>query len=86
MADVTYVSSWGAAGASTREHDVPEIELETVRCPGCSGGDFDPILSARDHLTGLGTEFAVVRCTSCDLVVTNPRPTSDSLGYFYPND
>lgn len=86
MADVTYVSSWGAAGASTCAHDEPEIQLETVACPGCSGSDFKPMLSAGDHLTGLGGDFAVVRCTSCDLVITNARPTMDSLGYFYPKD
>ncbi len=86
MAVATHASSWGAVAASTCEHDVPEVELEKVPCPGCGSHEFKPILSAGDHLTALGNEFAVVRCAGCDLVVTNPRPTLDSLGYFYPDD
>jgi 2-polyprenyl-3-methyl-5-hydroxy-6-metoxy-1,4-benzoquinol methylase len=60
--------------------------METVGCPGCSGNDFEQILTAGDHLTGLGGEFSLVRCTACDLTITNPRPAMDSLGYFYPKD
>lgn len=90
MADVAYASSWGATATPVQTHDhthdEPEIHLETVPCPGCSGNDFEPILTAGDHLTGLGGEFSLVRCTNCELVVTNPRPVMESLGYFYPKE
>ena len=86
MADLGSTSSWGAPGSAIQAQDEPEILRETVPCPGCSGSDFELILSTADHLTQLGGEFNLVRCTDCDLVITNPRPVMESLGYFYPSD
>ncbi len=86
MADVACASSWGAVGSPAQTQNEPDILLETVCCPGCSGSDFEPILNAGDHLTRLGGEFSLVRCTACDLTITNPRPVMESLGYFYPKE
>lgn len=41
---------------------------------------------ARDRLHALPGEFTVVRCATCGLMRTNPRPTRDSIGLYYPDD
>jgi 2-polyprenyl-3-methyl-5-hydroxy-6-metoxy-1,4-benzoquinol methylase len=86
MVGVASISRWGAVSSTAQDHGEPRIQTETVPCPGCSGNRFEPILTGSDHLTRLGGEFALVRCTRCDLVLTNPRPVLESLGYFYPSD
>lgn len=64
----------------------PPIEMETVPCLLCGGEHFEPVIQATDPLTGMGGVFSVVRCRDCGLHFTNPRPTEDSIGLFYPND
>lgn len=63
-----------------------EVASEDVGCPlGCARSD-DAILSGRDLINGLPGTFTVVRCRTCGLMRTNPRPTADSMGFFYPDD
>ena len=38
----------------------------------------------RDRLHGLPGEFTVVKCLGCGLMRTNPRPTPETIGYYYP--
>jgi 2-polyprenyl-3-methyl-5-hydroxy-6-metoxy-1,4-benzoquinol methylase len=62
------------------------VKLESVDCPlGCRADD-EFLFSARDRLHGLPGEFRVVRCRSCGLVRTNPRPTPDTIGFYYPEN
>lgn len=64
----------------------PEIELESVPCPlGCPEGE-DEVLVGRDRIHGLPGEYPVVRCRACGLLRTNPRPTLNTIGYYYPDD
>ncbi|MCA9069042.1 MAG: class I SAM-dependent methyltransferase [Planctomycetaceae bacterium] len=72
-------------------HNNPEvpsanIEMETVPCLLCGGENFEPVIASPDPLTGLGGEFTVVRCLECGLHFTNPRPTEQSIGQFYPSN
>jgi len=61
-----------------------EVVLESVGCPlGCPPGDHF-ILSGRDLVNFLPGEFQVVKCSSCGLMRTEPRPTLESMSYFYP--
>lgn len=63
-----------------------DMEIEAVRCPiGCDEGD-DFVLEGSDQLQGLPGTFTVVRCRSCGLMRTSPRPTSRSIGPYYPDD
>jgi 2-polyprenyl-3-methyl-5-hydroxy-6-metoxy-1,4-benzoquinol methylase len=63
-----------------------DVELESRPCPlGCAPDD-EPILTGRDRLHGLPGEFQVVRCSGCGLMRTNPRPTPDSMTFYYPED
>lgn len=86
MAATATASRWGTADDLSQSTNEPEILMETVPCPGCQGTEFSQILTAGDHLTGLGGEFSLVRCSSCGLVITNARPVAESLGYFYPSN
>lgn len=61
-------------------------DLEQYSCPfGCPEND-DLILIGKDRIHGLPGQFKVVRCRTCGLMRTNPRPTSESMGYYYPDD
>ena len=62
------------------------VQLETADCPmACTQGD-EAILAGSDLLHDLPGTFTVVRCKGCGLMRTNPRPTPDSIGYYYPDD
>ncbi|HPC82330.1 MAG TPA: class I SAM-dependent methyltransferase [Thermoanaerobaculaceae bacterium] len=62
-----------------------EVRLEDASCPmGCPRGE-DPVVSAHDRINGLPGRFAVVRCSTCGLMRTNPRPTADTIGFYYPD-
>ncbi|MCA9116809.1 MAG: class I SAM-dependent methyltransferase, partial [Planctomycetaceae bacterium] len=52
----------------------------------CGSADHRTVLIASDSITGLGGNFRVVECESCEFAFTNPRPTPASIGQFYPED
>ncbi len=64
----------------------PEIEMEDKPCPmECEADDY-PLFKGRDRLHGLPGEYTIVKCRSCGLMRTNPRPTQTTIGYYYPED
>src|SRR6266536_1961057 len=64
----------------------PSVVLEECYCPlGCAPSD-ERILISRDRLHGLPGEFTVVRCRGCGLMRTNPRPTAETIGFYYPEN
>ncbi|MET0027159.1 MAG: class I SAM-dependent methyltransferase [Candidatus Thiodiazotropha sp.] len=65
---------------------VPGVALESRPCPlGCASDD-EPVLHGHDRINGLPGEYQVVRCLSCGLLRTNPRPTAQTIGFYYPDD
>jgi len=52
---------------------------------GCGVGD-ETVLVGQDRLHGLAGEFTVVRCRTCGLMRTDPRPTRASIGLYYPQE
>ncbi|VAX26915.1 Methyltransferase type 12 [hydrothermal vent metagenome] len=61
------------------------ITLESKPCPlGCSGEDH-LVLIGRDRLQNLPGEFTILECNTCGLMRTNPRPTPESMGFYYPD-
>ena len=52
------------------------------KCPSCGGTSFTPHIKAIDH-TYSKLEFLLVKCSGCDLVFTNPRPTEEENGNYY---
>ncbi|MDF1584444.1 MAG: class I SAM-dependent methyltransferase [Methyloprofundus sp.] len=62
------------------------VILEDVSCPlGCQKND-EVVLTGHDRLHDLPGEFTVVKCRTCGLMRTNPRPTPDTIGFYYPDD
>ncbi len=61
-------------------------DFESVNCPnGCLSNDH-LVMVGRDRLHGLPGQFSVVRCDQCHLERTNPRPTSHTIGRYYPDN
>ncbi|WP_456415025.1 class I SAM-dependent methyltransferase [Thiolapillus sp.] len=52
---------------------------------GCNANDA-LLFRGRDLLHELPGTYDVVRCGSCGLIRTNPRPTPGSMGYYYPEE
>lgn len=62
------------------------VVLEECNCPlGCAKDDRE-ILRGFDRINGISGEFTVVRCNHCELMRTNPRPTPETIGAYYPSD
>ena len=66
----------------------PGVAWEECGCPLCGSDKSSMVLEAPDPIAegGPGLWFAVVRCRQCRLTYTNPRPSADSIGQFYPAD
>lgn len=61
-----------------------EVTLEDRACPnGCEVND-RVVLTGVDRLFGLPGEFDICRCRLCGLERTNPRPTPETIGFYYP--
>ena len=61
------------------------VELEEVGCPlGCPRRDV-VVVRGIDWIYGVPGEFAVVRCETCGLMRTSPRPTSETIAAYYPS-
>lgn len=58
-------------------------KLEEVQCPLCGGEKCRPVMRARDTWRNSVDVFHVVRCTSCDMVYTNPRPSAGAMASYY---
>ncbi|MEW6377924.1 MAG: class I SAM-dependent methyltransferase [Thermodesulfobacteriota bacterium] len=52
-----------------------DIEMEEVACPLCRGPKYSLL-----HTEG---RFQMVRCSSCQFIYLNPRPTDDAIARFY---
>lgn len=61
-------------------------KLQKPSCPiGCRDND-ELVLIGHDLLHDLPGEFTIVRCLNCGLMRTTPRPTPDTIGFYYPED
>ena len=60
--------------------------IETVVCGLCGSPKSEIyIKGAKELYNGTGECFDVVRCRDCGFVFTNPRPTRETISYFYPD-
>jgi SAM-dependent methyltransferase len=62
------------------------IETEDVACDLCGSRDTKSVQTLTDTLYHLPGVFTLQRCIQCGLMYLNPRPTSDSIGMYYPPD
>lgn len=63
-----------------------EVKLEHIACPLCSETKSEFVIAGRDMRHDLPGEFSIVKCHHCGLMRTNPRPTLESMDYYYPDD
>lgn len=61
------------------------VQLEDVPCPLGCGRDDAFVVHGHDRLNHVPGEFTVVRCRSCGLMRTTPRPTPSSISAYYPD-
>ncbi len=54
-------------------------------CPICSNKRFDNFLICDDYSVSKES-FALVKCTKCSLILTNPRPKKEAIGKYYQSD
>ncbi len=61
-----------------------EPRFESVACDFCGSTEVEPLFTGPDRLLSLPGQFRVVRCAGCGLVRQDPRPTRDSIDFYYP--
>jgi len=54
-------------------------------CPSCKHTKFDNYLICNDYSI-TNESFALVRCTKCELIFTNPRPDENSISSYYNSE
>jgi 2-polyprenyl-3-methyl-5-hydroxy-6-metoxy-1,4-benzoquinol methylase len=66
----------------------PDLGWDDSPCPLCNRRDEELVLEAPDASPGTARPlvFAVVRCRTCGLHYTNPRPDARTIRRFYPTD
>src|SRR5438128_1132005 len=63
----------------------PSIQWEDTSCLLCGSRHHMQLVESPDQTDGgTGLWFVVVQCQECGLCFTNPRPTAESIGQFYP--
>ena len=63
-----------------------KYKLETINCPLCDSQEYSMyIKKAKELYNNLDEYFDVCKCTECSHIFTNPRPTMDTIEYFYPD-
>lgn len=60
--------------------------MEKINCPICDGSNFTFILKGKDNLHNMEGEFDIVRCANCGFLLTNPRPNSEDIKKYYPDE
>ena len=62
------------------------MALEKIeKCPLCNGSDFRFKLTCTDFTT-TKKEFRLVQCSTCNFILTNPRPDSEGIGVYYKSE
>ncbi|RLT20787.1 MAG: class I SAM-dependent methyltransferase [Planctomycetota bacterium] len=62
------------------------VQLQDISCPICCLKNDEIVLTGSDLLHNMPGVFQVVKCRGCGLMRTNPRPTPEAMGFFYPDD
>lgn len=62
-----------------------DVETEHSPCPLCGRTDGPEVVRGGDRELGLPGEFRVIRCPGCRLMRTDPRPTLETMSFYYPD-
>lgn len=63
-----------------------QLKTEPVKCNLCGSDDTELICLNHDRIHNIAGEYRSVRCRKCGLIYLNPRPTSESLPRYYPEN
>ena len=58
---------------------------EIEKCPLCENKKFEKKLICKDHSKSK-EDFTIVSCETCGFLLTNPRPSQDSIGEYYKSE
>jgi 2-polyprenyl-3-methyl-5-hydroxy-6-metoxy-1,4-benzoquinol methylase len=61
-------------------------DLEDVACLLCGSKENTPFLKAREYWMGVGGDYQIVTCKKCGHLFTSPRPTMETIHFYYPGD
>lgn len=61
-----------------------EPVFEFAPCSFCGSDATQPLFEGPDRLLGLPGRFRVVRCARCGLLRQEPRPSRETIGFYYP--
>ncbi len=64
----------------------PGVEAEFVPCDHCGSTEERELFEGPDRLHHLPGTFRVVQCPQCGWIRQNPRPTAETIGFYYPPD
>ncbi|HID64255.1 MAG TPA: class I SAM-dependent methyltransferase [Anaerolineae bacterium] len=64
----------------------PGVDSESVPCDHCGATEERALFEGPDRLHHLPGTFRVVECLRCGWIRQNPRPTAETIGYYYPPD
>ena len=66
--------------------DSAELAIEHPSCVLCGSTEFRELMKARDRRYRIPGEFALGECPTCKLRYVRQRPTSSSIGRYYPEN
>lgn len=58
--------------------------FESIACDFCNNVEVEVLFEGPDRLLNLPGWFRVVRCKSCGLLRQDPRPTRETIKFYYP--
>lgn len=67
-------------------HFPAEVASESVPCDRCATTGAQVLFEGPDRLHHLPGTFRLVQCPECGWIRQNPRPTAETIGYYYPSD
>lgn len=62
----------------------PSVTIEQTDCVICNKNDIAILFQREDLATQQPGLFTVVQCKNCGHIYLNPRPTPESIGFYYP--
>jgi 2-polyprenyl-3-methyl-5-hydroxy-6-metoxy-1,4-benzoquinol methylase len=66
---------------------IEKIAMEHILCDLCGQDNYSIKYLKPDTYLWLNRfEYSIVKCKTCGLTYVNPRPTQESIAYFYPNN
>jgi len=60
--------------------------MEKVNCNLCGSNKNSFLLKSRNWLKHTKERFNIVKCSNCNLVYLNPRPSKESISSYYPDE